>query len=84
MYMGRKDAADCYSYLSNRVTLQVRSCLKKYYDTWMTCDDPSCQNHTMQQSGRGYACPNAKCHGRMTQDYLKSSYILVEVLGVVV
>lgn len=69
MYMGRKDAADCYSYLCNRVTLQVRACLKRYYDGWMTCDDSSCRCRTMQQSLSGYSCPEEKCHGRMSADY---------------
>jgi DNA polymerase alpha subunit A len=68
MYMGRKDAADCYSYLSNRITLLVRSCLKKYYDCWLCCDDSSCSRRTMQQSAMGFACTE-NCHGRMIPDY---------------
>jgi len=68
MYLGRSGPADCYSYLSNRVTLLVRECVKKYYDCWLTCDDSSCKRHTMQQSVLGYACTE-DCHGRMALDY---------------
>ena len=68
LYMGRRDAADCYSYLSNRVTLLVRQCLKEYYDYWLCCDDTTCGRRTMQQSTMGYACTE-NCHGRMIQDY---------------
>jgi hypothetical protein len=68
LYYGRKNAADCYCYLSNRVTLLARECLKKYYDCWLVCDDHSCGNRTMQQSVKGFAC-TADCHGRMVQEY---------------
>ena len=69
MYLGRSGPADCYSYLSNRVTLLVRECVRRYYDCWLTCDDSSCRRHTMQQSVLGYACCSEDCHGRMSQDY---------------
>jgi hypothetical protein len=51
-----RSAAECYSYLSNRVTLLVRACLKRYYDCWLVCDDPSCGRRTMQQSVKGECC----------------------------
>lgn len=68
MNMGRSGPAGCYTYLSNRVTLLVRDCVRKYYDCWLSCDDSSCKRHTMQQSVVGYAC-SEDCHGRMVQDY---------------
>ena len=48
-----RGAADCYSYLSNRVTVLVRACLRRYYECWLVCDDPSCGRRTMQQSVKG-------------------------------
>ena len=68
MYFGRTGPANCYSYLSNRVTLLVRECVKKYYDCWLSCDDQSCRKHTMQQSVMGKRCTE-DCHGHMVQDY---------------
>ena len=67
-YYGRKTAANCYCYLSNRITLLVRACLRRYYDCWLVCDDPSCTRRTMQQSVKGYAC-GENCHGRIAQEY---------------
>jgi hypothetical protein len=52
-YYGKRNAADCYGYLSNCITLQVRACLHRYYDCWLVCDDPSCGRRTMQQSVKG-------------------------------
>ena len=68
MFYGKRTAQDCYCYLSNRVTLLVRECVKKYYDCWLVCDDHSCGRRTMQQSVRGLACTE-DCHGRMMQEY---------------
>jgi DNA polymerase alpha subunit A len=68
MYLGRRNAGDCYSYLANRVSLQVRACVKNYYDCWLRCDDTTCSRRTMQQSVMGYACTE-NCKGRMVQDY---------------
>jgi hypothetical protein len=41
MYYYRNEA-DCYCYISNRVTLLVRQCVKRYYDSWLVCDDHTC------------------------------------------
>lgn len=68
MYLGLHNPADCYSYLSNRVTLLVRQCVQRYYNCWLVCDDHSCARRTMQQSVKGYACTE-ECHGRMVQEY---------------
>jgi DNA polymerase alpha subunit A len=35
------------------VTLLVRACLRRYYECWLVCDDPSCGRRTMQQSVKG-------------------------------
>jgi DNA polymerase alpha subunit A len=51
------------------VTLLIRECLKKYYDSWLICDDHSCGRRTMQQSVREVACTSGECHGRMIQEY---------------
>ena len=40
-------ASDCYCYLSNRVTLLVRDCIRKYYDCWLICDDHSCGRYSV-------------------------------------
>ena len=42
-----------YTYLSNRVDLLVRECVKQYYDCWLVCDDRGCARRTMQQSAAG-------------------------------
>lgn len=63
-----RTAAECYCYLSNRITLLVRDCLRRYYDCWLVCDDHTCGRRTMQQSVRGLNC-TANCHGRMVQEY---------------
>ena len=68
LFYGRNNAADAYSYLSNRVTLLVRQCVKQYYDCWLICDDQTCGRRTMQQSAMGFAC-TGDCHGRMAQEY---------------
>jgi len=68
MYLGQGNIRECYSYLSNRVTLLVRECVRRYYESWLTCDDASCKRHTMQQSVVGFRCTE-DCHGRMTPDY---------------
>jgi hypothetical protein len=52
--------------VSNRVTLLVRDCVRKYYDYWLVCDDHTCHRRTKQQSVLGYACTE-NCHGRMVQ-----------------
>lgn len=63
-----RNARDCYCYLSNRVTLLLRESLKRYYDSWLICDDHSCGRRTMQQSVRGFQCTE-DCHGRMIPEY---------------
>jgi hypothetical protein len=45
------------------VTLLVRACLKRYYDCWLVCDDPSCGRRTMQQSVKGECC--RRCESRV-------------------
>jgi DNA polymerase alpha subunit A len=42
--------------------------VKRYYDCWLVCDDPSCGRRTTQQSVRGFNCTE-NCHGRMVQEY---------------
>ncbi len=37
-----RSAADCYGYISNRITLLIRQVLKRYYDYWLVCDDYTC------------------------------------------
>lgn len=68
LYMGQRNASDCYCYLSNRITLLVRDCVKRYYECWLVCDDQSCARRTMQQSAKGFSCTE-DCHGRMVQEY---------------
>jgi len=68
LFMGLESYPECYTYVSNRVTLLVRQCLKQYYDCWLVCDDHSCNMRTTQQSIMGMRCTN-NCHGRMVQEY---------------
>jgi DNA polymerase alpha subunit A len=67
-FLGLSNYPECYTYISNRITLLVRQCLKKYYDCWLVCDDHSCNMRTTQQSIMGMRCTN-NCHGRMVQEY---------------
>lgn len=67
-YFGRYNAANCYSYLCNRVSSLVRKSLKKYYDCWLVCDDPSCGMRTTKQWASGLRCVR-DCHGHMVQEY---------------
>lgn len=67
-----RNSADCYSYLSNRITLLVRQCLKRYYDCWLVCDDPTCGRRSMQQPLCGLACTE-DCHGRLVQEFNEES-----------
>ena len=65
---GRRSTGNLFSYMSNRVTMLVRECVKRYYDCYLVCDDHTCARRTMQQSVLGYACTE-NCHGRMVQEY---------------
>ena len=67
-YYGRKQASDVFAYLSNRLTLLTRECLRKYYDCWFVCDDPTCHRRTMQQPMASMTCAG-DCHGRLVQEY---------------
>ena len=67
-YFGRMHVKDCYSHISNRVTLLVNKMVSKYYNYWLKCDDPTCGRRTRQQSVRGNACTE-DCHGRMVAEY---------------
>ena len=58
----------CFFHLSNRLTMLMRECLRRYYDYWLVCDDHGCGRRTMQQSVRGLAC-TGDCHGRMMEEY---------------
>ena len=50
-----RNGMEMYSYLSNRVTLLERFCVKKYYDCWLICDDRACARRTRQQPSKGTA-----------------------------
>ena len=68
MFLGRNNANACYCYLSNRITLTVRSCVRRYYDAWLTCDDHTCGCRTKQQSVLGTNCV-MRCNGRLSPEY---------------
>lgn len=46
----------------------IRESLKRYYDCWYVCDEPTCHRRTMQLPVGGGACVG-DCHGRMNQEY---------------
>lgn len=77
LYLGRKRASDCYTYMSNRITLLVRECVNHYYDYWLVCDDDGCPRNTSESLGRrtqqqsimGHRCTADGCHGRVYQEY---------------
>jgi DNA polymerase alpha subunit A len=68
MYFGQRSASDCYAYLSNRITLLVRECGRKYYDCWLKCEDPTCNRRSMQQSVASRRC-QGNCHSNIIQEY---------------
>lgn len=68
MNYGRATPRDCFIYLSNRITIIVRSHIKKYYDAWLVCDDHTCGCRTRQQSVVGNICI-MNCHGRLVPEY---------------
>ena len=70
-YFGRNQPSDMYGYLSNRVTILIRECLRKYYDCWFVCDDPTCHRRTMQLPVANMTCVG-DCHGRLVQEYTES------------
>ena len=52
----------------------IRSQTSRYYDGYLTCDDPSCGNRTRQTSVYGHRCLGPKgraegCLGRMRYEY---------------
>ncbi len=52
----------------------IRQQTSKYYEGWLTCDDPSCGNRTCQMSVYGHRCLGPKgqatgCLGRMGYEY---------------
>lgn len=63
------DAFSCYALLSNRLTLAIRENVKRYYDCYLVCDDPSCAKRTMQISLKGLSCLERGCRGRLKQEY---------------
>lgn len=67
-FFSHSNPSDCYCYLSNRITLQVRDFVRRYYECWLVCDESTCGRRTMQQSAKGFAC-SGDCHGRMVQEY---------------
>ncbi|CAM9549186.1 unnamed protein product [Ectocarpus fasciculatus] len=64
---GLNSEYNCYSYISNQVTLLLRECLQKYYDTVLVCDDPTCARRTRQQSVIKNMC--SSCRGVVKQEY---------------
>ncbi|XP_004872292.1 DNA polymerase alpha catalytic subunit isoform X2 [Heterocephalus glaber] len=47
--------------LSNKLIMDIRRCIKKYYDGWLLCEEPTCRNRTqhlpLQFSRSGPLCP---------------------------
>ncbi|KAM5221113.1 DNA polymerase alpha catalytic subunit [Ctenodactylus gundi] len=47
--------------LSNKLIMDIRRCIKKYYDGWLMCEEPTCGNRTrhlpLQFSRSGPLCP---------------------------
>ena len=64
---GLGSEANCYGYISNQLTLLMRECLRKYYDTVLICDDPTCGRKTRQQSVMKNMC--SACRGVVLPEY---------------
>ncbi|XP_037368486.1 DNA polymerase alpha catalytic subunit [Talpa occidentalis] len=47
--------------LSNKLIMDIRRCIKKYYEGWLICEEPTCRNRTrhlpIQFSRNGPVCP---------------------------
>ncbi len=64
-----RTSGDLYCYLSNRFTTTIRSCVKRYYDCWLVCDDRACGRRSMQVSARSGSCTADGCRGRVVREY---------------
>nr|XP_008541375.1 PREDICTED: DNA polymerase alpha catalytic subunit-like [Equus przewalskii] len=46
--------------LSNKLIMDIRRCIKKYYEGWLICEEPTCRNRTrhlpLQFSRNGPLC----------------------------
>lgn len=51
--------------LAMQLENQVRSYINKFYESWLLCDDPSCQNRTRMMSVYGKRCLKDQCRGMM-------------------
>ncbi|XP_015343581.1 DNA polymerase alpha catalytic subunit isoform X1 [Marmota marmota marmota] len=47
--------------MSNKLIMDIRRCIKKYYDSWLICEEAACRNRTrhlpLQFSRNGPLCP---------------------------
>ncbi|MBW0461024.1 hypothetical protein O181_000739 [Austropuccinia psidii MF-1] len=52
-----------------QLELQIRSCISKFYEAWLICNDPACRNRTRMMSVYGRKCLNMGCKGIMSYEY---------------
>ncbi|CAO3599919.1 unnamed protein product [Absidia cylindrospora] len=52
-----------------QLTLAIRSFIRRYYEGWLICDDPTCSNRTRTMSVFGRRCVARGCQGAMTREY---------------
>lgn len=65
--------AQCHETLSIpsirvQLTLAIRSCIRRYYEGWLICDDPTCSNRTRMMSVFGRRCVTHGCQGAMNRE----------------
>ncbi|ORZ24563.1 DNA polymerase family B-domain-containing protein [Absidia repens] len=52
-----------------QLTLAIRSFIRRYYEGWLICDDPTCSNRTRAMSVFGRRCAVNGCQGAMSREY---------------
>jgi DNA polymerase alpha subunit A len=55
-------------YVHNIMDMYFRTFVKKYYEFWMVCEEPSCKSRTRQllyKPSKGAICPTPGCKGLM-------------------
>ncbi|KDQ26754.1 hypothetical protein PLEOSDRAFT_1105655 [Pleurotus ostreatus PC15] len=48
---------------------QIRAHISKYYEGWLVCDDPTCDNRTRMMSVYGKRCLRSGCRGNVGFEY---------------
>jgi len=62
---GQSNHFECYSRITNTMSIWVNGLMSKYYEGLVRCDEPGCGLETRQLSVAGGVCLRRGCNGRM-------------------